>query len=144
MSAPTQSNLVNILFPSLHFLSPCTISRHRDLLDERAKAIGEAKSSNPALFMPLRLQCSLKRRGVSGGGPGGGGSGNAFARPRRQAGREVEAQEAMVPATMSLRGEMVIPAVGIRLTPIAPLALLHTALYQSLLTRGAEDKLQSG
>lgn len=47
-------------------------------------------------------------------------------------------------ATLSLRGEMLVPALGVRLTPIAAPALLHTALYQSLLTRGAEVKLQSG
>ncbi|CAN0535085.1 unnamed protein product, partial [Ectocarpus sp. 8 AP-2014] len=39
---------------------------------------------------------------------------------------------------------MIAPALGVRLTPIAAPALLHTALYQSLLSRGAEDKLQSG
>lgn len=122
--------------------SVCTIAVLRALLDDCASAIKSAKSADPAIFNPLRLHCLLKRRGsgvsewVSDGSPLAPRA--IQSRPHEQAllgaGR----------ATLSLRGEMIVPAVGVRLTPIPPLALLHTALYQSLLTRGAEDKPQSG
>lgn len=99
-------------------------------MDDCTKAIGSAKSASPEIFTPLRLQCSLKgHRAAARDG----------SRRRGRDGSEASAQ-----ATLSLRGEMVVPGLGVRLTPIASLALLHTALYQSLLTRGADEKLQSG
>lgn len=123
-------------------------------MNDRKRAVEGAKSADPAVFAPLRLQCSLKKRG--GGGSGGGanssntGQDQSPSNPRRrmdssaggvQTGRQAYLQGA---ATLSLRAEMVVPALGVRLTPIAAPALLHTALFQSLLTRGAEAKLQSG
>lgn len=113
------------------------------MLDDSTKAIGGAKSASPEVFTPLRLQCSLKdhRPAASAGSRsrsrGRDGSEVSSRRPRR-------ARQASAQATLSLRGEMVVPSLGVRLTPIASLALLHTALYQSLLTRGADEKLQSG
>lgn len=107
-----------------------------------------AKSADPAIFTPLRLQCSLKTRGGNGGHGGtnsslssNNGKDQSPRHLHRQSGRQGFLQGA---ATLSLRGEMVVPALGVRLTPIAAPALLHTALFQSLLTRGAESKLQSG
>lgn len=131
----------------------CTISRHRTILNDRKRAVEGAKSADPAVFTPLRLQCSLKKRGVGGGGTrcSNNGKDQSPRTPRRRAdepagggvqtGRQAFLHGA---ATLSLRGEMVMPALGVRLTPIAAPALLHTALFQSLLTRGAEARLQSG
>lgn len=124
------------------------------LLDDCTKRIGEAKSADPKAFTPLRLQCSLKRRrGANEGHNNNNSNGrDAFASRRRQADDSAadirSDREKAFPkgaaATLSLRGEMIMPALEVRLTPVAAPALLHTALYQSLLTRGAEDKLQSG
>lgn len=75
---------------------------------------------------------SARKQHGEAGGSASGGSGAGQPAPRQG------------PATLSLRAEMIAPALGVRLTPIAAPALLHTALYQSLLGRGAEDKLQSG
>lgn len=142
------------------FISP--YSDRRSLLATCSKAIAEAKTASPEIFTPLHLQCFLKHR--DGGGSGGvldevagatSGYGRSSGSPTRQHGqhtgheaaphnRQQYARETLLRATLSLRGEMIVPAVGIRLTPIASPALLHTALYQSLLTRGAEDKMQSG
>ncbi|CAM9234349.1 unnamed protein product, partial [Scytosiphon promiscuus] len=36
--------------------------QYRTLLDDCTKRIAGAKSADPAVFTPLRLQCSLKRR----------------------------------------------------------------------------------
>lgn len=126
------------------------ISRHRTALNDQKRAVEGAKSADPAVFSPLRLQCSLKKRGGGGGGAIGSNSGQDQSPRRRtnnsaggvvQTGRQAFLQGA---ATLSLRGEMVVPALGVKLAPIAAPALLHTALFQSLLTRGAETKLQSG
>lgn len=129
-------------------------------MDDRKRSIEGAKSADPAVFTPLRLQCSLKKRGGGGRGRGGGGTScsvsgdNGKDPPPRSphriadnsaAGAQRGRQACLRGASMlSLRGEMVVPALGVRLTPIAAPALLHTALFQSLLTRGAEAKLQSG
>lgn len=116
---------------------PRPTARRRGLLDGRSRAIEGAKSASPTVFTPVRFQCFLRqqRSRVSNGGRHRGAA--------REGGRGREGQAAER-ATLSLRGEMVVPAVGLRLTPIAPLALLHTALYQSLMTRGAEGKPMSG
>lgn len=115
------------------------------------RAVEGAKSADPAVFTPLRLQCSLKQRGgVVGTSCTNGGEDQS---PRDTC-RQTDESAGVAPAgrqaflrggaTLSLRGEMVVPALGVRLTPVAPPALLHTALFQSLLTRGAEARLQSG
>lgn len=128
-----------------------------------AREASTAKSTSPELFTPLRLRCCLKGGGHrstapsdgfgadgdgggsgdgdgdggsdGGGGGGDGGEGDGWRRARAPRERS---------ATLFMRAEMMVPSLGLKLTPIAPLALLHTALYQSLLTRGAENKLQSG
>lgn len=119
-----------------------------------------ARSTSPDVYMPLRLQCSLRGsendeiggsvtglgRGTAGAGGGrlvsSSGRGAAGGQQGEAFGLVASASE--IRAKLSLRGEMIVPALGVRLTPIAPLALLHTALYQSLLTRGGEAKPQSG
>lgn len=121
-------------------------------MEECTKKIGAEMSADPAVFTPVRLQCSLKRNRGGGGGRDPPGRNqhlrHADNEPATGTRQQRQQGEAMLPpvaaATLSLRGEMVVPAIGVRLTPIAAPALLHTALYQSLLTRGAETKLQSG
>ncbi|CBN79741.1 expressed unknown protein [Ectocarpus siliculosus] len=132
---------------------------YSSLLDDCINRVGAAKSADPPTFTPLRLQCSLKgRRGGATDSRGSGGCDNGVdgetspsaRKQHRQAGSANGGSGAGQPAplqgaaTLSLRAEMIAPALGVRLTPIAAPALLHTALYQSLLSRGAEDKLQSG
>ncbi|CAM9275034.1 unnamed protein product [Ectocarpus sp. 6 AP-2014] len=133
---------------------------YSSLLDDCINRVGAAKSADPPTFTPLRLHCSLKRRrGGATDSRGSGGSDNgvdcetsssAQNQHRQAGGWSNGGSEAGQPAplqgaaTLSLRLEMIAPALGVRLTPIAAPALLHTALYQSLLSRGAEDKLQSG
>ncbi|CAN0286921.1 unnamed protein product, partial [Ectocarpus fasciculatus] len=126
---------------------------YSSLLDDCIKRVGAAKSADPPTFTPLRLQCSLKRRRGGDHGVGGGETSSSARNQHRQAGDSTSggsgAGNQPAPllqgaATLSLRAEMIAPALGMRLTPIAAPALLHTALYQSLLSRGAEEKLQSG
>lgn len=131
------------LLPTRSLQCACPLSRRSALLDGCTKRIAGAKSADPAIFTPLRLQCSLKSRGGAGDGFSSNGGGERCA-GQEQTRKWAGGSAAAVRTTLSLRGEMIVPALGVRLTPVAAPALLHTALFQSLLTRGAEAKLQSG